>query len=357
MSTRRERNNNIENAIDYVKSRGNGDPVDAYYAMLQRINNGILVLYGAEPTVSYDSRAFLELDGLVKEQLEIIQQRRLQVEAESHQQPHTPSRESEYELPPGDGNVTTPQKQSTTEPKQSYPTPKQTPNKPNPSIKTTKGPVPPVKINPIKGPNISRGPVTPVTKMSNTEPRPPVVEPADVPAASTRTPFAPQTPSARTVEKQWVYGGPGNHPEQWLKTFPPTLPFGETLHMQEWDSRKIAYDLAESAKITDPNADPVLITNVPFETITMPRGGNPYDSGSRFTLPQMQTDPEWAEWFQPGDRTAWLDTAVQSFNQGGCPDAQVFKDYTPRIFLPRITANHTQDAVFRKPAPPADSQG
>jgi hypothetical protein len=142
---------------------------------------------------------------------------------------------------------------------------------------------------------------------------------------------------AEVIETQYLYGGPNNEVEEWHKEFPAALPFGETLYMQEWESMKINYDLAESAKSLYTVGNPVISTNVPYYTVEA-RLGTPaqYESGSRFKIPGKV----WTMWDQVKKSTmgsSSLAKRVDEFNQGGDLQEQRDRDYAPRVFLPNVS--------------------
>ncbi|CAI6335754.1 unnamed protein product [Periconia digitata] len=86
-------------------------------------------------------------------------------------------------------------------------------------------------------------------------------------------------------EKQFKYGQELKiPPERWLKTFPPMIPFGETLYMQEWENLKIHFDLSEAK-----NQETAVTTNVPYEILSDEFHPNEetFQSGSRFRLPKI----------------------------------------------------------------------
>ena len=142
---------------------------------------------------------------------------------------------------------------------------------------------------------------------------------------------------AEVIETQYLYGGPNNEVEEWHKDFPAALPFGETLYMQEWESMKINFDLAESTKSLYADGNPIVTTNVPYEAVEA-RIGTPaqYDSGSRFKIPGKI----WRLWDQVKNaamNNSSLAARVDEFNQGGDPQELENKDYAPRVFLPKVS--------------------
>jgi hypothetical protein len=135
-------------------------------------------------------------------------------------------------------------------------------------------------------------------------------------------------------EIAWSYGGPLNEPEEWWKDYPPSLPFGETLHMQEWESLKVTADLARGP-FEDAGDAAVVENNVPFSAAArkLPHK-SPYDSGSRFTLPQ-DAGVRMQQLSALGEGQSLLLEVVAEFN-GGDKENLEKKDYAPRIFLERI---------------------
>ena len=142
----------------------------------------------------------------------------------------------------------------------------------------------------------------------------------------------------------WRYGGPKNDPEQYYHKFPASLPFGETLYMQEWESMKIDFDLNASAN--GKADDPPIITDVNYDNVKLPVGKNPFDSGSRFKLPEE--DPKTSKWLKD-DKGELLRRAVHNFNQGGNLKAAEGKDYAPRIWLPKIVVGEQKSFPLARP--------
>lgn len=195
-------------------------------------------------------------------------------------------------------------------------------------------------------------------------PRPRTVAQGAVPPSSTDDDTTsqqrpqPHLPDEHVREHRWLYGGPHNDFETWMKDLPSILPFGETFHMQEWESRKIQYDLDQSA-LRGPHDEFAVQTNVPYNSITVAKGVNPYDSGSRFKLPALPKDAQkWGAWFDHLQDVSLLTKAITDFNNGGCAKAQVDKDYAPRIFLDHINLNVVGPTPIRKaPGPKKPSRG
>jgi hypothetical protein len=142
----------------------------------------------------------------------------------------------------------------------------------------------------------------------------------------------------------WRYGGPKNDPEQYHHKFPASLPFGETLYMQEWESMKIDFDLNASANRKAD--DSPVITDVNYDNVKLPVGKNPFDSGSRFKLPEE--DPKTSKWLKD-DKGELLRRAVHNFNQGGNLKAAEGKDYAPRIWLPKIVVGEQKPFPLTRP--------
>lgn len=157
------------------------------------------------------------------------------------------------------------------------------------------------------------------------------------PRPATPTPRLPGTRRAEVIETQFLYGGPNTEVEEWHKDYPIALPFGETLFNQEWESMKIDYDLAESARTLHSDKDHVVHTNVPYIAAEA-RFGTPvqYESGSRFRIPAKV----WTKWDQVEEGTmskSALAKRVDEFNQGGNLKEQEDNTYVPRIFLTQVS--------------------
>ncbi|KAF2691547.1 hypothetical protein K458DRAFT_411270 [Lentithecium fluviatile CBS 122367] len=139
---------------------------------------------------------------------------------------------------------------------------------------------------------------------------------------------------AEVLKTQYLYGGPDNEVEEWHKDFPAALSFGETLYMQGWESVKIDYDLAESAKKSADDPNHVVTTNVPYSAVEARFGTpNQYESGSRFKIPGKVWDMVKKLTTSPSSLTSIVD----EFNEGGDLQEQKNKDYAPRVFLPQIS--------------------
>ncbi|KAF2192238.1 hypothetical protein K469DRAFT_307671 [Zopfia rhizophila CBS 207.26] len=165
-------------------------------------------------------------------------------------------------------------------------------------------------------------------------------------APVTGGPSAPPSKSAIVLKKQWLYGGPNNEVEEWHKDFPPSFPFGETLHMQRWESEMINHDLEQSAvkraeaekkrkavskkgKTVEDNPEDLIVkTNVSYPE---PRRKPWYESGSRFTLPEV--DDEYRTLFEKEAVPRFdLQKNVDDFDRYDEYDLTE-KGYTPRVFL------------------------
>ncbi|KAF2867233.1 hypothetical protein BDV95DRAFT_598345 [Massariosphaeria phaeospora] len=186
-------------------------------------------------------------------------------------------------------------------------------------------------LDPIEA--LYRGDYRPLTPI--TPELPPLQPRAPVRHRSLSTSKAPSK-QAEAREMEWLYGGPKNGKEEWHKDFPPSLPFGETLYMQEWESMMINYDLAESAKKTADDKDPLVQTDVPYDAVK--KSGRfskgPYDSGSRFKLPEIE-DGDWHTVNNAIVRLANLEDYVETHNTANHVQ-ETGKDYAPRIFLPKV---------------------
>ena len=150
---------------------------------------------------------------------------------------------------------------------------------------------------------------------------------------------------AEVIETQYLYGGPNNEVEEWHKDFPAALPFGETLYMQEWESMKIDYDLAESARTLHSDEDHIVHTNVPYNAVAARIDSpSPYESGSRFALPAKI----WTMWDRIENKAmskSALAKRLDEFNQGGGLKEPGHRDYVPRVFLPQVS--HEPKSVSR----------
>ncbi|KAL6712457.1 hypothetical protein ACN47E_000334 [Coniothyrium glycines] len=150
------------------------------------------------------------------------------------------------------------------------------------------------------------------------------------------------------IERQrtWKYDVQRNEPEIWMDKFPCILPFPETFQMAMWESLKIDYDLSEEGKRLKANG--VVETNIPFDHPALARFKNlpPYESGSRFTLPEHRTEYERdvAMFASPQDTLKY----VNEFNAGEWTKAQN-KDQAPRINLEPFAfdADATEKALRR----------
>jgi hypothetical protein len=161
--------------------------------------------------------------------------------------------------------------------------------------------------------------------------------PESAPAGYPARRSAPASASALPEEiipenqKQYLYGGPRNETEEWLREFAPMLPFGETLRMQEWESMKINYDLTQGAmkkpdgKVPKPSFKKLVKESQPMHI---------YDSGSRFKLPTNERLLSIVENKNPID----VEAAVNEFNNIDPKWNEVLeaKDYLPRIFLEKV---------------------
>lgn len=172
------------------------------------------------------------------------------------------------------------------------------------------------------------------------------------------SPTTPEAPSARrtariggkdNVERVYMYGGPGNHPESWYKKAAASLPFPETIRMADWESLRIHWDLAATGNME--KTEPVTGNGVYFRDPRLMHHSNlpQYESGSRFKLPtpdsmDMKKVREFGTTYQ-------LQKAVKMFHEGD--DSKLSgKDgdykYAPRVFLGRLD-------VGRQIGPTADS--
>ncbi|ORY17394.1 hypothetical protein BCR34DRAFT_37126 [Clohesyomyces aquaticus] len=160
-------------------------------------------------------------------------------------------------------------------------------------------------------------------------------------------------PAALVTEKEWTYGGPNNAVEVWHHNFPPSLPFGETLFMQELESRMIDFDLAESAKKREQVAngkagdnDDVVETNVPYHSVHLP-DSNEFESGSRFRLPKLDRGAHALAVYLPEDLLPRICEEINVVTE----KEQKGNGYAPRIFLEHIKplrGNKTTPGASRK---------
>ena len=137
-------------------------------------------------------------------------------------------------------------------------------------------------------------------------------------------------------EREFKYGGPHNELEYWHKDFPASLPFPETLLMAHWESLKIDYDLARS------NQDTIVETIVPFDHAHLKPYFelSPYESGSRFKLPQVNFDTQRS--IQKYGIPAQARKIIENFNAGQDrkdDSEKKGKDYAPRVFLDKVQLN------------------
>lgn len=163
------------------------------------------------------------------------------------------------------------------------------------------------------------------------------------------SPTSPEAPSARRtariggkddVERVYLYGGPGNHPESWYKKAVASLPFPETIRMAEWESLRIHWDLAATGNME--KTEPVTGNGVSFKDKrlahhdSLPR----YESGSRFTLPTP--DSAVMKEVRGFGSVYQLQKAVKTFREGDDSklsgekgDDEDYK-YAPCVFLERF---------------------
>jgi hypothetical protein len=117
--------------------------------------------------------------------------------------------------------------------------------------------------------------------------------------------------------------------------------------MQEWESMKMKYDLAESAKKTDNDRDFVVTTNVPYEAVASHFSTtSQYDSGSRFKIPKKVWDM-WGNVVDTATDALELYAIIDEFNKGGSLSEQKNKDYAPRVFLLQVEEGTSKSAKAR----------
>lgn len=130
------------------------------------------------------------------------------------------------------------------------------------------------------------------------------------------------------VERQrtYKYGGPDNEVEKWHRSYPPSLPFPETIKMAHWESLKIDYDLSR------PKEDTVVETDVPFNHPQLLQYKNlpQYESGSRFKLPAVN---EYSQ--EKVDEAGDIQASINAFNKSDQAEG-VKKDYAPRVALEKF---------------------
>ncbi|KAJ4409614.1 hypothetical protein N0V91_002535 [Didymella pomorum] len=167
-----------------------------------------------------------------------------------------------------------------------------------------------------------------------------------------RTDSSPTTPdgaaSRRTariggkdyVERVYLYGGPGNHPESWYKKAAASLPFPETIRMADWESLRIHSDLAAIGNME--KTEPVTGNGVSFEDPCLTHHNKlpQFESGSRFRLPTPDSaDIKRVKAFASNYR---LKEAVKAFYEGDESKlpAKVGEDvdykWAPLVFLDRL---------------------
>ncbi|KAF2271650.1 uncharacterized protein EI97DRAFT_446404 [Westerdykella ornata] len=151
------------------------------------------------------------------------------------------------------------------------------------------------------------------------------------------------TGDAPVREIQWRYGGPRNDPEIYHRNAPDSLPFGETLAFQEYESLMIDYDLAQG-----PMREGPVETHVDFDVVRQSMGSKatPYDSGSRFKLIDddeavravrsgLDIEDGQRVGHAGGGKGNLLEQVVGEFNSGDM-EHQEEKDYVPRVFLEEV---------------------
>jgi hypothetical protein len=141
-----------------------------------------------------------------------------------------------------------------------------------------------------------------------------------------------RTPGQSRIEtrRHFRYGGPGSEAEIWHKDLPNSLPFPETIRMQDWESMRIDFDLACAADktITEP-----VLQNISYEHPDLEHHNSlgQYESGSRFKLPEV--DAGTLGMISKVGTVDNLRKAVSFFNQGGVEQTE---EYAPRVFLEKL---------------------
>jgi hypothetical protein len=160
------------------------------------------------------------------------------------------------------------------------------------------------------------------------------------------SPVSPEVPSARRtakiggkndIERTYLYGGPGNHPESWYKKAAASLPFPETIRMADWKSLSIHGGLANTGNIK--KIEPVTGNAVSFNDHRLTRHNDlqQYESGSPFELPTSSlADTKKVKEFGTVNE---LRKAVDAFHHGddskGAGKDGDYK-YVPRVFLEKL---------------------
>ena len=150
------------------------------------------------------------------------------------------------------------------------------------------------------------------------------------------TPLRTPRPAKMETQRHFRYGGPDSEVEIWHKDIPNSLPFPETIRMQDWESMRIDFDLACSADSTI--TEPVL-TNVPYKHPDLQRHESlgHYESGSRFKLPEV--DAGVLDMVNQIGTVDNLRKEMSFFNEGGMGQTVKTSEYTPRVFLERLRAH------------------
>ncbi|KAF1958538.1 hypothetical protein CC80DRAFT_14322 [Byssothecium circinans] len=147
----------------------------------------------------------------------------------------------------------------------------------------------------------------------------------------------PEPPPEEIREKRYLYGGPNNTAEK-RQVGLAILPFGENFFMQDWESKKIDYDLIESAKKRAGDQNQPIMTNVPYNWVSTALNPRETDSGSRYKLPANAGLRERLRAKQTGS----LAEEITKFNQGHIPQEKgkartlAKRSYVPRIFLKQV---------------------
>ncbi|PSN63139.1 hypothetical protein BS50DRAFT_104940 [Corynespora cassiicola Philippines] len=290
--TRAANDRRLHQAINYLHAEGGSDPAPLFVDRVQKIDDAIIHEY-PELGLDYNPRLYARLQSMVDEVQDDFQRIREEVMSEQYS---TDEGEDEDEDESVDYDVPVPEE--------------------------------------VLYRNLSVGSMPAVTR--NTL--------RDKGKGRAQEAREPDVPLAEVRKRQWIYGGPHNEVEEWFKELPPSLPFGETLYMQEWESMKIDYDLRESAQKASNGDYTAVKTNVPYgapEASSRFQQRDFFDSGSRFKLPHASPIDRARFGFQVSP----LEALVKDFNEGSYAHARQ-KDYAPRVFLTKIDVNSPQNQTM-----------
>lgn len=170
------------------------------------------------------------------------------------------------------------------------------------------------------------------------------------------SPVTPEDPSVRRtaklgryndVERTYLYGSPGNHPESWYKKAAALLPFPETIRMANWESLRIHWDLVNTGNME--KTEPVTGNAVSFNDARLAHHNQlaQHESGSRFKLPE--SNPVDMTKVNEFGTVNELRKAVDAFYQGDDSKRESgdYK-YAPRVFLERLDMDQQNSPAVRK---------